>query len=616
MQFLSPWAFWTLASIPLVIALYLLKQRFEERRVSSTYLWERMSKEFEASHPWQRLRNNLLMMLQIFILLLLTLSLARPALRSEGIGGDAVCVLDVSLSMQASDVAPTRLDQAKAELTALVDHLQPGERMSLIVAGAQSELLLPYSEDKDQLRAAISAIEPQNGHNDLTGALALARSLRDETRFSRIVIYTDQDMDISRDTDAETIAVVNLAAGADNVALTGISYAGGQNGSPSVLGMLQNYGAAATVGVECYVDGTLADIQDVELAAGGTASVLFDDLPVSAARVALVIQQDDTLNADNRAFCVIQEDVRYRVLLLSEHNLFLEKALSLREDIELIKSGSADAQLFEGYDLIIFDGILSEELPSNAPVWLINPPADALNGLVKAEEMGAGGLAAAGNDVVADQIFAYVDVGGIQFAKSKTFDLLSGQALPLGMSQGESVMAYRDGGGEKWLAMGFDLHESNLPLSGDFPILVQNILQWFLNAEKAYLQGAVATDVISLTMMSGAASMEAVLPDGETVQLAPPFPPVSLSGMQSNQSGFYELRQYDEEGELLGSRAFAVNVAQSESELRTFSALGESGGNAAAVGAKIWMNKELLLPIALLALAVMMLEWWVYNRGA
>ena len=44
--------------------------------------------------------------------------------------------------------------------------------------------------------------------------------------------------------------------------------------------------------------------------------------------------------------------------------------------------------------------------------------------------------------------------------------------------EGQAVVAYADG----MAALGFDLHNSNLPLKYDFPVLIQNMLDWLLPA--------------------------------------------------------------------------------------------------------------------------------------
>ena len=75
-----------LGLIPVVIAMYLLKLRRTDQQVSSVYLWQRMVRDVEANAPWQRLRRNLLLLLQLLFLLSLIVALARPFHWAEGSG--------------------------------------------------------------------------------------------------------------------------------------------------------------------------------------------------------------------------------------------------------------------------------------------------------------------------------------------------------------------------------------------------------------------------------------------------------------------------------------------------------------------------------------------------
>ena len=92
-----------LLALPIVL-LYMLRLRRREQTVSSTYLWRTLVRDRAANAPWQRLRRNLLLLLQLLILAALVLALARPALRLPGLGGGSVIVLlDASASMLATD---------------------------------------------------------------------------------------------------------------------------------------------------------------------------------------------------------------------------------------------------------------------------------------------------------------------------------------------------------------------------------------------------------------------------------------------------------------------------------------------------------------------------------
>ena len=84
MGFLTPAALALAALLPVIVAMYLLRLRRTERVVSSTYLWQRLVRDVEANAPWQRLRRNLLLILQLAFLAALILALARPFLWGEG----------------------------------------------------------------------------------------------------------------------------------------------------------------------------------------------------------------------------------------------------------------------------------------------------------------------------------------------------------------------------------------------------------------------------------------------------------------------------------------------------------------------------------------------------
>ena len=78
MQLLTPLALaGGLLALP-VILLYMLRLRRQEIEVSSIMLWQQLLQDTEANTPWQRLRRNLLLLLQLLILAALVFALARP----------------------------------------------------------------------------------------------------------------------------------------------------------------------------------------------------------------------------------------------------------------------------------------------------------------------------------------------------------------------------------------------------------------------------------------------------------------------------------------------------------------------------------------------------------
>src|SRR5512147_2239481 len=102
MHFLAPLAFSFAAAIPVVILFYLLKRKRVVRLVSSTLLWQKFLAETQASAPFQKLRKNWLLILQLLLLALAVFALARPYFATKVKPARLrVVILDASASMQS-----------------------------------------------------------------------------------------------------------------------------------------------------------------------------------------------------------------------------------------------------------------------------------------------------------------------------------------------------------------------------------------------------------------------------------------------------------------------------------------------------------------------------------
>src|SRR5947209_16727269 len=113
MSFLTPLALALGVSLPIVVIFYLLKVRRHDEEISSTFLWNDLIRDLAAHEPLQRLKWNLLLLLQLVALALITFAVARPF--SEQVGQkpvQAILLVDGSASMQAKDVKPSRFNKA------------------------------------------------------------------------------------------------------------------------------------------------------------------------------------------------------------------------------------------------------------------------------------------------------------------------------------------------------------------------------------------------------------------------------------------------------------------------------------------------------------------------
>src|SRR5580692_2080545 len=110
----------------LIVLMYVLKLKRKDVIVSSTFLWRQVIRDVQANAPFQKLRKNLLLLLQLIAATLILFALSGPFIRSYGRSGrNIVVIVDTGVSMRASDVSPTRLDAAKRRAHELVDAMRP-----------------------------------------------------------------------------------------------------------------------------------------------------------------------------------------------------------------------------------------------------------------------------------------------------------------------------------------------------------------------------------------------------------------------------------------------------------------------------------------------------------
>src|SRR3982750_1801235 len=133
---LTWWQWGLLALIPpAIVALYFLKLRRQPLEVPSTYLWKKTIEDLHVNSLWQRLRQNLLLFLQLLLVALAMLALLRPGWQGAKLdGGGFIFLVDNSASMSATDVdgAKSRLDEAKKLVGGLIDEMDSGMTAMLV----------------------------------------------------------------------------------------------------------------------------------------------------------------------------------------------------------------------------------------------------------------------------------------------------------------------------------------------------------------------------------------------------------------------------------------------------------------------------------------------------
>jgi hypothetical protein len=206
------------------------------------------------------------------------------------------------------------------------------------------------------------------------------------------------------------------------------------------------------------------------------------------------------------------------------------------------------------------------------------------------------------------ELLRYVDLAEVHIREAVPLQPPPEAQVLLESGQG-CMVAVWDEPHRRIAAFAFDLHDSDLPLQPTFPILVQNLVGWLFPGLGSGLDvhpGEVVD--VPLSPEAGEAWLET--PGGLRAQVAPPFPPKPLL---IDEVGVYRVVQKIGDRELVNH--FVVNLFQpdesdlSPSELPSVATESVENRDSRKVP---W---ELTPWLALVALGVLILEWWVYKRG-
>ncbi len=138
--------------------------------------------------------------LQVAAVFFFVVALARPQMgqskqevKSEGV--ELIFAVDVSESMMAEDVKPSRLAQAKAELSRLVD-LMPGNKIGVLAFAGSAALLSPITNDPGAIKMYLDSLDINSVSTQGTNFQAALETAKEA--FDRGGVTTDDTLKVTR----------------------------------------------------------------------------------------------------------------------------------------------------------------------------------------------------------------------------------------------------------------------------------------------------------------------------------------------------------------------------------------------------------------------------------
>lgn len=325
MIFLTPMAAVLAGAVagPALVALYFLKLRRRDVPVSSTLLWKRAIKDMEVNSPFEKLKKNWLLLLQLLTLLALLIALARPVLDGGGVSGRRVVVIvDRSASMSATDLSGSRLDEARRVASEVSEQAVRGTGLSgwwpwgggaqsgpyvsgangvMVVSfgsGMGAQVVAPFTNDPTQLKSAIDSIEPSDGSGGLNTALGLVEPYAREAEArdgEPLIVYVVSDGRVG-DMTGQNLAGADVryvkvgTSSAKNVGITAVSARRDYRRPERVrlfVRMVNSSPVPVQGNLTVRVDGQVVRVSAFSLVASGELK------EVSSAEVVAMVNADD-----------------------------------------------------------------------------------------------------------------------------------------------------------------------------------------------------------------------------------------------------------------------------------------------------------------------------------
>jgi hypothetical protein len=653
---LSGWQWVVLGAIPpAIIALYFLKLRRQPLEVPSTLLWRKAIEDLHVNSFWQRIRKNLLLYLQLLFMLFVIISLLRPYYDTQiELQENLIILIDNSASMSATDLSKPRLELAKEKAREIISGITSAQKAMIISFNDNARVEQSYTSNRSLLLQAIDGIQPSQHLTNATEALrqaaALAnpqRSFDDDATNTKVQAATDPQAEAVKATlylfsDGRFPAITNFSLGnltpkfipigssqAQNLGVTNFTIRRKED-KPTELqafAEIKNSGSQdAKLNTKLLKDGKPWDAEFIEIKAGQSRGVVFDLQELASGALEFQLTEKDHLSVDNQGFALVQEPNPMKILLVTAGNSDLERSLTTSQAKKLAKvtiqnPSYLTQELYQttaangGWDLIIYDNCSPTEAPrAHTMYWgqlpptlwkreaQINTPAildiDRVHPLSQNLDLD--------NILIGNAITVTPPVGSTRLVEST-----KGLLMAVGPRD-----AFED------IVLGFALlgknaegeaaHNTNFHLKPGFPLLMQNMLEYFSRTVDPAESLTLKPGQELVLRLEGIESVEVHSPSGkkETINRSTRNT-FHFSGTE--EVGIYEIRQNNRV-----LRRFAVQLADAlETNLLPVSekeGLQIGFSEVQAETGYTTGRSEFWKWLLLIALAFLLLEWYIYNK--
>lgn len=518
MSFSYPLGFLILLFIPVLIILYILKNKFTEQTVSSTFLWKLSEKFLKRKRPISKIYGILSLILQCLVVAVIALMVSGPTIKLPNQARDFCFIIDSSGSMGMKNGDKTRYDIAKDEICDIIDSSVEGSTFTLISCEDKANVVYEGITNKTSAQSQLRALTISSIDSKCVDALPLAQNYFDNNK--SLAIYLASDKEYSTN---PLINLITVNSSSQNYALENIEY----NVSVRKLtltGNVKSYNITGEVKLNLYVDEELKAQTTITTNNASENAFTFSEITIADNynSIKVVIDTKDDLSYDNEYIIYNLVQQKYnKTLLVSDNPLYLENMLNALGSLDLTVISKDDyyPSQYGGYGLYIFDCYNPNELPKDGSVWLINVDGVMNNyGFNYQDSLDFGNV---GRELKLNErnnpVLTAIKEGLIEetlyITQYQKYGLYNNFDTILTCEGNPVLFVGTTNSGNREVVFGFDLHNSNLPLSMNYITLIRNLVEYSF---PTILDNTryVAGDSLMVNVLAGCSSIEIVSPSG------------------------------------------------------------------------------------------------------
>lgn len=508
MTWLTPIGFLGLIGLIILIIIYIIKPNYQQKVISSTFVWRLSLKYRKKRLPMSKLHNILLFLCQILILTICALLLARPVISSIKLGdeNEKVIIIDASASMLVSDGSSTRFEKAVDRAKDVAEQtLEQGGLVSVVLADADPKFVVQrVSEDQaDELLVKLDELlidggKCTYGSANMDQAVVLAEEVLRYNSEAQVHLYTATNY-----IEKNGIVVEDMSGKNEwNAAILGVEATLNENNHYEIAIDVGCFGKTEYLTVNCKIHDPNGD-SNVNIPPL-TRTEFFDP---TEDRKTIVFTTDDMNGAvlysfdylevyvdvadsftDDNSFFLYggkKQTIKIQYASSIPNNYFSGIVRSMREtmknqwDIQFTELKADERAATEGFDLYIFEHRMPDVMPNDGVVLLVDPnksPTGSglnLGGLHSVDSSST--LASGANH----ELMQYVNPNRISIAKYRQI-ISSDGYQELAYYNGEPMILVKNEVDAKVIVWAFDLNYSNLCAMPDFSFMMYNLFNHFI----------------------------------------------------------------------------------------------------------------------------------------